>query len=274
MAHFGYTYLPGGGFTEGDPLIGNTEDAILYNGTSSEYQATADWRDVFANDGTIISLVTWIKPTTSIGGGSDNYGIFGLFEGTNDQDGIVLRIQSGGGLTESLVFGIGQAGSLDHRLHSTSFSVGTTQFVCLMICLEIGNNTGSAITHMYYNNNNASPALNPASASGNTVPAIGYPVIGSDNGGQFFPGCIGPIWMTNEEIDFSQASNRLKFTDASNNGTIKDLGADGSTPTGTQPKIYLKGNASNITQYGSLSLGSATITKAHLTDCATGITKS
>ena len=272
MAEFGYQIA---GFGAGTGDVFDTENAVNYNGTSSFWQApNADWRSNFADDGTVISIVTWIKPSTNIGGGTDTYGIFGLFEGISDGDGITLRIQSGGGLTEALVFGIGAQGSLDHRLFSTAFGAGTSAFTCIMVCLEIGNNTGSAVKHMYYNNNNASPTLNPASASGNAIPAVGIPLIGRDGaGGNFFPGCIGPIWMTDEEIDFSQASNRLKFTDASNNGTIKDLGADGSTPTGTQPKIYIRGDASSITQFGSLSPGSG-ITRGNLSDCATGIVKS
>jgi len=261
MAQQGYVFLQGGA----DEFI----DAVSYNGSSSDFQLEQDWRSTFADDGTVISLVTWIKPAASISG--TNQGIFGLFEGTSDPDGIVLRIDSNGSFNGTLVFGIGASGSLDHRLHSTSFSAGTSLFTCIMICLEIGNNTGSAIKHMYMNNTDTSPTLDPASASGHTIPSVGYPVIGNNNnGGDYFNGCIGPIWMTDEEIDFSDAANRQKFTDAGNFGHIKDLGEDGSKPTGTQPKIYIKGNATNIAQHGSLS-GSGTLTRGNLTNCATRI---
>jgi hypothetical protein len=48
---------------------------------------------------------------------------------------------------------------------------------------------------------------------------------------------IGFLWFNTEYIDFSQEANRLKFFDAFNNPV--DLGADGSTPTGSQPLIYM-----------------------------------
>ena len=59
------------------------------------------------------------------------------------------------------------------------------------------------------------------------------------------------------------ASNRLKFLTAS--GEPADLGADGSTPTGTQPLIYLAnatatfqnnlGSGGNFTENGALTAG-------------------
>jgi hypothetical protein len=53
----------------------------------------------------------------------------------------------------------------------------------------------------------------------------------------FFDGRIGFLWFNTEYIDFSQEANRLKFFDAFNNPV--DLGEDGSTPTGSQPLIYM-----------------------------------
>lgn len=40
-----------------------------------------------------------------------------------------------------------------------------------------------------------------------------------------------------EYIDFSVEENRRKFFDVS--GSVVNLGVDGSTPTGSQPEIYL-----------------------------------
>jgi hypothetical protein len=62
--------------------------------------------------------------------------------------------------------------------------------------------------------------------------------IGRDfDNSNYWPGNIGFLWFNTEYIDFSQEANRLKFFDAFNNPV--DLGADGSTPTGNQPLIYM-----------------------------------
>lgn len=50
-------------------------------------------------------------------------------------------------------------------------------------------------------------------------------------------GKIGFLWFNTEYVDFSQEANRLKFVDGL--GYPVDLGEDGSTPTGSQPLIYL-----------------------------------
>ena len=84
--------------------------------------------------------------------------------------------------------------------------------------------------------------------------------IGSDeNGNNKFHGDIAELYWTNEFLDLSSASNRLKFLTAS--GEPANLGSDGSTPTGTQPIIYLK-NAfgtfqNNLGSGGNFSVGGA-----------------
>jgi hypothetical protein len=66
----------------------------------------------------------------------------------------------------------------------------------------------------------------------------------------FFNGKIAEFFFTTEYIDFSQEANRLKFRDAFGNPV--SLGADGSTPTGTAPLIYMRFDpASQGTNAGS-----------------------
>ena len=65
----------------------------------------------------------------------------------------------------------------------------------------------------------------------------------------FFNGKIGFFYFTTEFIDFSSEANRLKFFDAF--GYPVDLGSDGSTPTGTQPFLYINKNFKNGTNLGS-----------------------
>lgn len=78
-----------------------------------------------------------------------------------------------------------------------------------------------------------------------------------------FNGALAGVWVgCGQYLDFSNPVNRLKFTDVFGNPK-KDLGVDGSTPTGTAPDIYLnhnylsfqtnEGTAGDFTVYGALS---------------------
>jgi hypothetical protein len=68
-------------------------------------------------------------------------------------------------------------------------------------------------------------------------------------GTQPHDGKLGFLWFNTEYIDFSQEANRLKFFDAFNYPV--DIGADGSTPTGNQPLIYLNNEFETGVNYGS-----------------------
>jgi hypothetical protein len=60
--------------------------------------------------------------------------------------------------------------------------------------------------------------------------------IGSNAGSEKFPGYMFDFWLAFADLDFSVEANRRKFISAS--GLPVDLGADGSTPTGSQPIIF------------------------------------
>lgn len=70
--------------------------------------------------------------------------------------------------------------------------------------------------------------------------------VGSNTeGGQKFSSAISELYFApGQYLDFSTESNRRKFIDA--DGLPVSLGADGSTPTGTAPAIYLKGDYSSF----------------------------
>lgn len=58
-------------------------------------------------------------------------------------------------------------------------------------------------------------------------------------------GCLSELYFApGQFLDFSVTANRRKFIDA--NGKPVSLGSDGSTPTGTAPAIYLKGDKTNF----------------------------
>lgn len=81
-----------------------------------------------------------------------------------------------------------------------------------------------------------------------------------------YSGCLSEVWFgPGQALDLSIEANRRKFIDA--DGKPVDLGADGSTPTGTAPLIYLNGDATSF-QTNAGTGGDFTVTGA-LEDCAT-----
>ena len=84
--------------------------------------------------------------------------------------------------------------------------------------------------------------------------------VGASTGGGFdYNGCLSEIWFDDFFIDPSVTANRRKFIDAA--GKPVNLGADGSTPTGASPLIYMpggdpadnKGTGGNFTITGNLA---------------------
>jgi len=71
---------------------------------------------------------------------------------------------------------------------------------------------------------------------------------------------LAEVYFAAEYLDISQEANRRKFIDAT--GKAVSLGADGSTPTGSQPVLYLRHNtgaavtdfATNLGSGGSFSI--------------------
>ena len=71
----------------------------------------------------------------------------------------------------------------------------------------------------------------------------------------FHNGKIADFYLTlGETLDMTVEANRRKFIDASGNPV--SLGADGSTPTGSQPEVYLGGTTKDYTNWEE-NLGSA-----------------
>lgn len=99
-----------------------------------------------------------------------------------------------------------------------------------------------------------------------TITEWGGGTDGGPPGTNLFNGCIGQLYFQDGEfLDLTVVSNRRRFID--NFGNPVDLGADGSTPTGTQPIVFLTGaTASWHTNKGS---GGGFTEVGALSDCAT-----
>jgi len=120
---------------------------------------------------------------------------------------------------------------------NTGTGLGTS-WTNLLLSFDLSDNgkrgyyIDSSASGSWNNNNTFSTYTNsPMDLSGR-----GF--VGSQNAtGKYWDGKIGFLYVSDEYIDFSQEANRLKFFDAFGNPV--DLGEDGSTPTGSQPLIYL-----------------------------------
>jgi len=115
--------------------------------------------------------------------------------------------------------------------------------------------TNSAKRHMYINGSSVSPTWTTYNSGSIDFSCNDWYVATWYSISQKINGDMAEFYLTNEYIDLSVQTNREKFITAAGSGAQPvDLGADGSTPTGTAPLVYLQGTASNWnagTNYGS-----------------------
>jgi len=118
----------------------------------------------------------------------------------------------------------------------------------------ISDNRTTQTTRIYVNDTAYTPTPSPNTVADVTYGDASFGVGVNEYNGDytndgFFNGKIGFFYFTTEFIDFSSEANRLKFFDAF--GYPVDLGSDGSTPTGTQPLIYINKGFHSGTNLGS-----------------------
>jgi hypothetical protein len=127
-------------------------------------------------------------------------------------------------------------------------SSSTTEWQTIMFSVDLSD-TGKRFAYV----NGTAATVNwvsyPNIAYDSLLSVDNYGIGSSYAGGDYFDGNMGFLYMSQEYIDFSQEANRLKFFDAFNYPV--DLGADGSTPTDTQPLIYMSNDIHLGTNLGS-----------------------
>lgn len=198
--------------------------SVVFNGSSDYFSRGAGLTG--AVDGGDFLFSVWINPSMADGTEKFIFGTDGTYcrRFTTNKIGVSMTKTVGGdafGLTSTA--SLTQAGGWYHVIFSVDMTGGTMQ--------------------CYIND-----------ASGHTVDlapngSLGWTEanwwIGTYNGlSSLFDGEMAEFYLTNEYLDLSVAANRRKFISAS--GKPVDLGADGSTPTGTAPLIYLSGAAASF----------------------------
>lgn len=162
--------------------------------------------------------------------------------------GVNLRTASSGRL-EFVIYSSGTAESKVFYADTSNTPMVIGQWYHVMISYE----TGSVVVYV-----NGSLALNTTTATvftdTITQAAVSSEVVLRNQ----FTGDIAHFWFsTTQTLDIAQSANRDLFVNA---GNPVDLGADGSTPTGTAPEFYFDGDGNawnNIGTAGSLTLSGA-----------------
>jgi hypothetical protein len=114
-------------------------------------------------------------------------------------------------------------------------SLTTGQWSTVLVCVDTSD-SANCLAYV----DGASVTFTPTTLVDDTIDyaTSNTKYFGSNQGvDPYFADKMGFFYMSSEYIDFSQEANRLKFFDAFNYPV--DLGADGSTPTGTAPLIYM-----------------------------------
>ena len=132
--------------------------------------------------------------------------------------------------------------------------VGVTLNTSSWFNVLISDNRTTQTTRIYVNGTAYTPTPSTNTVADVTYGNASFGIAGNEYNGDytndgFFDGRIGYFYFTTEFIDFSSEANRLKFFDAF--GYPVDLGSNGSTPTGTQPLIYINKGFHNGTNLGS-----------------------
>ena len=107
----------------------------------------------------------------------------------------------------------------------------------VLISIDMSN---TSKRHIYVNDLNALDVINTYTDDTIDFTLPDWGVGGYPNGTSLFDGSLAELWfLPGTYIDFSVEANRRKFIIA--RGRPANLGADGSTPTGFAPTVYLSG---------------------------------
>lgn len=193
--------------------------AATFDGSNDYLSRGAGLTGAADNKFGLVSL--WVKRTRTA---TDEY----LFSDTGSLN-VRVYINSS---DEAVVDAYNSASDLIFRIKTTS-TITDTAWHHLMVSW---NHTATKVSHLYLDGA-SDPNLLVFTEDATVDWTGGDWTIGSVATFNKLAGCMTEVYVTNEYLDLSNSSNRLKFYNA---GAPVDLGADGSTPTGTQPLVYIR----------------------------------
>lgn len=228
---------------------------------SAIFDGTNDWLSRGANvtgmaNGKTGLLSFWIK----LGSGTDDtnqyvmtntFGAFGFMVLRRAFDNSIRIIGCNSGFTEII--------TLTSNAESVNESSG---WVHVLASWDLGT---AGRRHLYIN---GSAQTNVGAFTDDTIVYVvgnNFYVGSNESQSSKLNGILSEVYFTTEWLDITDSANRLKFRTAG--GLPENLGADGSTPTGTAPLLYFhdevtgwevnKGSGGGFTENGTLGDGGA-----------------
>jgi len=214
--------------TDDPPFVAHLE-AVTFDGTNNymKHTSSSGWSDTKQ-----FTISIWFRASSLHDGFLFDIGDVSVTTSSH------LYLESDGGI----ILGLKDSGSFNQK-HTITSSDSAKYAANTWYHLLASVRTNSSSTAYFYKNDTVSDGTWSDHFNSNIDWTRNQYSIGSKiNEGNKFNGDLGPIWIDNTYLDITVESNRRKFISAS--GTPVDLGSDGSTPTGSQPKVYIRGEAS------------------------------
>ena len=230
---------------------GYNPNAVKFDGTNDYLTRGADLTGIADSKSGIFSC--WVRVDTE-GNGRLLYSATGLWRfGVTKNSGLGFSIS-----------GKNAAGTYILQIATTANHLASAKWLHILASWDLA----AAASYIYINDvadQTVTTRTNDTIDYATSTPNWG---VGADSDGATkHNGALSELYFApGQYLDFSVESNRRKFIDAA--GLPVSLGADGSTPTGTAPIIYLKGDYSafgtnsgsggNFTVNGALEKASTT----------------
>lgn len=199
-------------------------DAADFDGTNDNATRGATLTGIA--DGKAGSLSAWVR----LDGGNSSE--MRIFTNATTVGGATTRFIFTRSTTDKFQVRARDSGGTDVLLINTSnsYTSGAT-WLNVLISWDLAANASNL-----YVNNTSDQSVTTRSNTNIDYTVADWGIGANPDGSAKFDGCIAELWFTTTYIDFSSESNRRKFISAT--GKPVDLGANGSTPTGSQPLVY------------------------------------
>ncbi len=243
----------------GGPPPSYTTGAVSFDGAT-----TLDSTTFIVSDSPVGVMSLWTFPTVS--------GQYSYYSATHSGGYWTIRLgtDAGPGDIINCDFWDGATNTKEFQFHATSPTLALNTWNNIIISVDTNHAAGAKVGVIVLNGTSISvTVVNDA----DTAFDIGWGVSGETMEPVSFPlGYGADFWVASGQyLDITTAPNIAKFISG---GKPVDLGADGSTPTGTAPPIFLRRApsaaastfATNLGTGGTFSIGSGTTTTGALID--------
>ena len=209
---------------------GYTAEAVDFDGSNDSMVVNS----LGESDTKIVSYSFWAR-WNAFTTPSDMYLIGG---GTNAGDRTTLLFRTGASGTLTIQAARSNGTTILQAGIGGKLTLNTWHHI--LVSLDLSN---SSNRNVYIDDVSAAMAWNTYSNANIAYAQSEFTLFDLTGNNRWYDGDVAEMYINNTDyIDLSTEANRRKFI--TSDGKPVDLGSDGSTPTGTQPIIYLSGVAS------------------------------